>query len=136
MIKLQCSVESIRGSLPVETQTLKPIDSVSNSTIISAVLLYDCMPRTATPILWSTELTAQARDRTQCQYPFVGGRLRRRRGGPGDWERNLKREEQVFCDGRKGGEDLRRELPVTCSDAHYISGVHTTSPDAAVGAVV
>eukprot|EP00961_Rhodomonas_salina_P196744 2655400-Rhodomonas_salina.1 len=28
------------------------------------------MPRTATPILQSTTLTAQARDRTQCQCPF------------------------------------------------------------------
>ena len=37
---------------------------------ISAVSLYDCMPRTATPILRSTTLTAQARDRTQCQCPF------------------------------------------------------------------
>eukprot|EP00961_Rhodomonas_salina_P184800 2494950-Rhodomonas_salina.1 len=39
--------------------------------LISAVSLYDCMPRTATtPILLSTMLMAQARDRTQCQCPF------------------------------------------------------------------
>eukprot|EP00961_Rhodomonas_salina_P243142 3285183-Rhodomonas_salina.3 len=37
---------------------------------IGAVSLYDCMPQTATPILRSTTLTAQARDRTQCQCPF------------------------------------------------------------------
>lgn len=38
---------------------------------IGAVSLSDCMPtRAATPILRSTTLTAQARDRTQCQCPF------------------------------------------------------------------
>eukprot|EP00961_Rhodomonas_salina_P175915 2371582-Rhodomonas_salina.2 len=70
----------LRGTpkqMPVETQrvhngTMQVRSTTSDSTIISAVLLYDCMPRTATPILWSTqaELTAQARDRTQCQCPL------------------------------------------------------------------
>eukprot|EP00961_Rhodomonas_salina_P074265 997757-Rhodomonas_salina.2 len=42
----------------------------SNSTRIGAVWLYDCMPRTATPILRSTTPTAQAQVRNQCQCPF------------------------------------------------------------------